>query len=246
VFGAIQVAGKLSLQEVNRLHAHGIPALKILANQANMSADEMRKAISKGAIDANTAITALVKGIEEGTDGIAGQTAKMGGMMAELKNTWWGAIDSLKAAWRNAGAEITEQHMEKLISGIHSLTELVRQIPNIIGPVVNFLVAAATFVADNWMWIEPIVWGLIGVLTALGGVLLFVAARWLFMNVVMMANPYVLIIGAIIGLIAWLITLCKTNDQFAAGLLRTWYAILNFFAQVPIFFANVANGIINA
>src|SRR5690606_11968800 len=134
VFGAIQVAGKLSLQEVNRLHTHGMPALKILDNQADVTADEMKKLISKGAIDASVAIVALVKGIEEGTSGMAGETAKMGGMMAELKNTWAGAIDSLKAAWRNAGAEITEKHFPKLISGIHTLTEYVRRIPDIAGP----------------------------------------------------------------------------------------------------------------
>src|SRR5690606_41296827 len=50
----------------------------------------------------------------------------------------------------------------------------------------------------------------------------------------------------IASLIAWLINLWRTNDQFAAALMRTWYAILNFFDQVPIFFAKVANGIINA
>src|SRR5690606_3107612 len=118
-------------------------ALQILANQAGVSAEQMRKAISAGAIDANTAIAALVTGIQEGTSGIAGETAKMGDMMINLKGTWEGAIDSLRAAWRNAGAEITEQHFAKLIDGVRWLTDVVRQIPNVVGPVVDFLVTAA-------------------------------------------------------------------------------------------------------
>src|SRR5690606_16264588 len=197
VFGAIQVAGKLSLQEVNRLHAHGIPALKILANQANMSADEMRKAISKGAIDANTAIAALVKGIEEGTDGIAGQTAKMGGMMAELKNTWTGAIDSLKSAWRNAGAEITEEHFPKLIGGIHALTEMVRRIPDIVGPVVDFLVSAADWIVEHWTWVQPVFYAVITLLGIMTGVVIANTLAWLGLNAALLKNPYMWVAVAI-------------------------------------------------
>lgn len=246
VFGAIQVAGKLSLQEVNRLHTHGIPALKILANQANMSADEMRKAISKGAIDANTAIAALVKGIEEGTDGIAGQTAKMGGMMAELKNTWAGAIDSLKAAWRNAGAEITEKHFPKLISAIHTLTEYVRRIPDVVGPVIDFLVNAATWVGNNWAWIEPIVYTLIAAIGVLTTVLIANALAWLGLNKAMILNPYVWVISLIVALIVWIVKLWHTNDNFAAALMRAWNLILNMGDKLQIGMYRVVNGIISA
>src|SRR5690606_2223714 len=227
VFGAIQVSGKLTMQEINRLHAHGIPALKILANQANMSADEMKKAISKGAIDANTAIAALVTGIEEGTDGIAGQTAKMGGMMTELKNTWAGAIDSLKAAWRNAGAEITEQHFTKLVEGVHWLTDVVRGIPDRVGPVVDFLVSAAQWIADHCTWLQPIFYAVIILLGIMTGVVVANTLAWLGLNAALLRNPYVWVAVAIATLIAWLINLWRTNDQFAEALMRAWNWILN-------------------
>ena len=239
-FGAIQASGRLSMQEINRLSAHGIPALQILANQAGVSAEEMRKAISAGAIDANTAIAALVTGIQEGTSGIAGETAKMGGMMINLKGTWEGAIDSLKAAWRNAGAEITEQHFAKLIDGVRWLTDVVRQIPNVVGPVVDFLVMAAQWVTEHWSLLQPIIYFLIGLFSVLTVVIMANIAAWFGLNAALLANPFFWIATLIAGLIVWLIKLWKSNDEFAIALVRTWHNILNFFDRIPAYFWSFA------
>lgn len=239
-FGAIQASGKLSMQEINRLSAHGIPALQILANQAGVSAEQMRKAISAGAIDANTAIAALVTGIQEGTSGIAGETAKMGDMMINLKGTWEGAIDSLKAAWRNAGAEITEQHFAKLIDGVRWLTDVVRQIPNVVGPVVDFLVMAAQWVAEHWSLLQPIIYFLIGLFSVLTVVIMANIAAWFGLNAALLANPFFWIATLVAGLIVWLIKLWKTNDEFAIALVRTWHNILNFFDKIPAYFWSFA------
>lgn len=239
-FGAIQASGRLSMQEINRLSAHGIPALQILANQAGVSAEEMRKAISAGAIDANTAIAALVTGIQEGTSGIAGETAKMGGMMINLKGTWEGAIDSLKAAWRNAGAEITEQHFTKLIDGVRWLTDVVRQIPNVVGPVVDFLVMAAQWVTEHWSLLQPILYFLIGLFSVLTVVIMANIAAWFGLNAALLANPFFWVATLVAGLIVWLIKLWKTNDEFAIALVRTWHNILNFFDRIPAYFWSFA------
>jgi tape measure domain-containing protein len=73
------------------------------------------------------------------------------------------------------------------------------------------------------------------------------------LNTAMLANPITWIVIAIIALIAiiiavikYIINLWKTNDEFAAGLMRAWNAILNFFDLIPIFFTKVGIGIINA
>lgn len=108
-------------------------------------------------------------------------------------------------------------------------------------------------ISNNWSWIEPVIWGIVG---ALGAYLLMTqgvtAATWLAkaaqdaLNAVMRANPFILIATLIIGVVTALITLWNTNDAFAAGLLRVWNGILNFFDQIPIFFTWVGNGIADA
>ncbi|MEK4878932.1 hypothetical protein MKX34_11800 [Paenibacillus sp. FSL R5-0636] len=73
------------------------------------------------------------------------------------------------------------------------------------------------------------------------------------LNAAILANPLtwviviiIAVVAAIYFLVKWLINLWKTNDQFAAGMMRAWNAILNFFDQVPIFFMKVGYGIADA
>ncbi|WP_411553340.1 hypothetical protein [Paenibacillus lautus] len=131
-----------------------------------------------------------------------------------------------------------------------------------------------TFMRDNWPLLQPIVYGLIGALGSLALIMavnkvamivgavatgiqtaaLFIQAAavnglkfaWAGLNTVMKANVYILIITSIIALITWLYNLWRTNDQFAAGFMRAWNAILNFFDQIPVFFLRIGVGISNA
>lgn len=131
-----------------------------------------------------------------------------------------------------------------------------------------------TFMRDNWPILQPIVYGVVGALGALALIMavnkvamivgavatgiqtaaLFIQAAavnglrvaWAGLNTVMKANVFILLISSIIALVVWLYNLWKTNDQFAAGFMRAWNAILNFFDQIPVFFTWVGNGISDA
>lgn len=139
-FGKIQASGRLSMEEVNSLAVHGIPALQILANQAGITAEAMRDKIGKGAVDANTATTGLVKGIEEGTTGLAGTTAKFGGMMEKNQGTWRGALDKFKGAWSRAGEAIMTKEMPGLKESVQKLTGIMDKLPDIAGPAIGTVV----------------------------------------------------------------------------------------------------------
>ncbi len=102
--------------------------------------------------------------------------------------------------------------------------------------VVEWSIKAADFISRNWTTIESVLWAVVIVLGAL-------KIQMIAVNAVMMLNPYVLIVTAIVLLISWLIKLWKTNDEFAAGIYRAWNALLNFFGRVPIFFYKVGTGI---
>ncbi|GAK06031.1 hypothetical protein JCM19037_4583 [Geomicrobium sp. JCM 19037] len=57
----------------------------------------MRDQISSGAITADKAIATLVKGMQDGTSGVAGQTAAMAGIMEKTRDTWTGTMDQFKS-----------------------------------------------------------------------------------------------------------------------------------------------------
>jgi len=136
IFGKMKAGGRLSLEEINRLSDMGVPALAILGNQMNLTGAELRDSISDGAIEADDAIKMLVDGMKNGTKGIAGETAKYGGMMAGLKGTFTGAMDSMKGAWRRAGdAMLDDALFEKLIDGVNWLTQQINKLPAVMTPV---------------------------------------------------------------------------------------------------------------
>ncbi len=107
-FGDMQVSGTLSMDQINRLASAGVPALKILANQTNKSVDEMKKEISSGSMSSVEAIDDLVEGMQNGTDGVAGATASMGGLMERMKDTWVGSVDSMKSSISSNMANLME------------------------------------------------------------------------------------------------------------------------------------------
>lgn len=184
IFAKITSQGKITGQELNRLGDQGVNALAILANQAGVSMEDMRKQISNGAIDSEKAINGLVDGIMNGTDGINGKTVAMGGSLDALKNTWAGAIDSMKGAWRRAADDIVSEDMfENMIKAVHKLTELINKLPQIIGPLAAILgdiliklIDNVTDLADWFLNLEPaaqqlgVIFGVIAV--AIGPVLL--------------------------------------------------------------------------
>lgn len=107
-FGDMQISSELSLGPIRSLEAAGVPALKILANQAGISADEMAKRISKGSVNSKEAIDNLVKGMQEGTNGLAGPTAAMAGIMEKTKKNWTGSVDSLKSSISSTMAKMVD------------------------------------------------------------------------------------------------------------------------------------------
>ena len=154
-FGKIQASGKLSLNEIHSLSRQGIPALQILANQFGITGDEMREKISDGAVDANTAIKLLVKGIEEGTSGMAGNTARFAGMMDKTQFTWRGALDKMRGAWSRAGEEIVEKHMPNMKKAVNAITDAIGDMPAMIGPALDKVISITLKVVKAFADLSP-------------------------------------------------------------------------------------------
>lgn len=131
-FGDMQVSGTLSMDQINRLSSAGVPALKILANQTGISVDKMKKQISSGKMSSVKAIDDLVKGMQEGTKGIAGPTAKMAGIMEEMKGTWTGSIDSLKSSFSSSMAKLMTPVKPYLIKGMKWIGSTFSKLPDLI------------------------------------------------------------------------------------------------------------------
>ena len=107
--GQIGAKGRLQSQELMQLSEVGVNGLRILANQAGVTTGEYQKLVEQGLVPADVAISGLVSGIREGTDGINGQTQAFGGMMAQIKGAGGitATMDGARTAFRNASAALT-------------------------------------------------------------------------------------------------------------------------------------------
>lgn len=167
-FGAMQIAGKVSMEEINRLQSGGVPALKILANQSGMSAAAMKKSISDGALESDKAIQQLVEGMQKGTQGIAGETKSMVGIMEKSKKTWTGTVDSMKSAISSTMATLLEPAKPKLQAAMTWFGKTFSKIPDMAKQFAPLIKVIGVFVAS-----VTGIFAVIGAFAAMSGALTF-------------------------------------------------------------------------
>ena len=91
--------GKLSAHELNQLGQYGIDAAAIIGAEMGKTSQEIRAMASKpGGIPADQIWDPLTKGL----------TKRFGGAAAAVKETWVGATDRIKAAWRDTGSALAK------------------------------------------------------------------------------------------------------------------------------------------
>ncbi|HBJ8980543.1 TPA: tape measure protein [Listeria monocytogenes] len=115
---ALQASGVAYADDINRLVDAGVPAWKILANSTGKTVGEMKKYVSEGSLESTRAIAMLTKGIEEGTTGMAGNTAKMAGLAKTAGNTISGSFANMKTAAVKSLANIVENLKGPIIQAL--------------------------------------------------------------------------------------------------------------------------------
>jgi tape measure domain-containing protein len=103
-FSKLQSTGKLNYQVIERFATAGVDALGILGNAYGVNKVEAQKMLAKGIIPIGDAMSAITKGIEEGSDGINGSFVKMGGTAQKMGESINGSLENLKTAFARMGA----------------------------------------------------------------------------------------------------------------------------------------------
>ena len=156
ILGAIQGQGKITGRELQRMGQMGIDAADIIGEQMGKSGAAIRDEITKGTLDADTAIEALTTGMAIRFDGAA----------AGLKETFEGAIDRVKAAFRDLSGESFEWAVGSeggglLVDLANAAADAMRAIQQLPGPVKNAmgiigtLGSTATVAAGGFMLLAP-------------------------------------------------------------------------------------------
>jgi tape measure domain-containing protein len=127
--GQMSAKGKIQSDEILQLTEAGIPALRILANQMNVSTGDLQNLITKGLVPAGPAIQQLLSGMEQGTKGAAGTTTAFAGMMANQSVTLTGTWSNFKDNFNRAMGQLLQPAMPAIKASLGWLTSQLGKVP---------------------------------------------------------------------------------------------------------------------
>lgn len=160
-----------------------------------------------------------------------------------------GGITSTKAAMD----EMANTRYDNLSDSFSALgrivqTDLIQPLVSTLAPIAKEIVQ---WLIDNMPTIGPIITAIaaaVGVLAtalAIQGLIKSVAAAFAFLNATMAANPIVLIVAAIAGLVAAFVVLWKKCEGFRNFWKNLWDGIKNVFNAVVTWFQQAAQTLVN-
>lgn len=139
ILAKIRSSGKLTAEDLNMLGERGLDAATLLGQGFGKTAADIRKDITDGTLDANAAIDVLVT--QMGT--------KFAGAASNVKETFAGTTDRIKAASRDIGAALAEPFVAKNGGGQavvwgNQVADVLRAVESHVKPVVTILWDEAT------------------------------------------------------------------------------------------------------
>ena len=156
IMSQISSSAKITAEDLNQFGERGIDAATLIGSQMGKTGAQIREDITDGALDAGAALDALSRGMEERFEGAA----------ANVKNTFLGATDRVKAAWRDLSSSLMEPLVGSeggglAIEGLNKLADAMREFEGLPDPLrntatsVGLLSGAASLAAGGFLLLAP-------------------------------------------------------------------------------------------
>jgi phage-related protein len=206
---------------------------------ADMTAlvDNLMTALGDVATNVAPAVQRIGEGIVNALPGaLAGIQEKLAPVLSEALAGAWNAAS---AVFSQMGIDIPTIDASQVQSAIDGLVSAFQQLSDVLGPIVTgviqSLVDALGFLAENGQTLLPVIAAVAAAFMAwqaITGILKLVTAAQAALNMVMAANPAVIVIVLIVALVAALVTLWNTNEGFRNAVIAAWTAISTTAAAV--------------
>lgn len=172
------------------------------------------------------------------------------GQAAREADGWENVQGNLNEAWRQFQANVGAPFLESLVPLVQNITAAFQNWQNSVdwGAFSSSVSSVFNFLVDNGNLIVSIITGIAAgfvawnvasmimtVITAIKGFVTALQAGKTAMqalNITMNANPFVLIATLIAGVVAALITLWNTNENFRNGVIKIWENVKEFISGV--------------
>lgn len=242
--------GKVDAQTWNSMINSGLgPSLNAIAKQMGMTAGELKSGLSESSISVETFQDALIDLNKNGGGGLKSleqiakdSTAGIGTGLENMKTAVTRGVANVISAIDDSLKDAGFGGISKIIADFGSafektLTTLADNIPTIIQSFKEFYGVIEPFV--------PVIVAVLAAITTYQAIMgtaqkavqAYTAVQQA-MNAVMNANPYVLLISAIIVFVGYITYLWKTNEDFRKAVIDIWDSIKKAFSDAADWVVN--------
>lgn len=241
--------GSVEMDQLNRLTDAGIPAVQIYADSVGRSVSEVQNDLSDGVISTTEFLNGLTTAFEEGTT----KFASIDNAAQESGTSWSSTFENAQTAVTRGVQGIIESLDEMLENNdLPSMREIIKEFGTKAEEFLDGVAEAISKVdlksiLETLKEFSPIIVAIVAsfaTFSTISSIISGVTAAMGLLNVVMAANPIVLIVSAIAGLVAAFIYLWNTSDEFRNFWIGLWDTIKEAFSSVGDFFSGIVDSIV--
>lgn len=127
--GQMQAKGKVQAEEMRQLAEAGIPAWQILAKTLNTDVAGAMKLVEKRAVDAGTAVPAILAGMDERFGGLMEKQSKtLLGMWSNFKDQVYFTLQDIGSAIQPAAKQFLTEYAMPMINGAQEAAKAFREL----------------------------------------------------------------------------------------------------------------------
>ena len=212
---------------ISRLRQNGVQALQILANKYGVSIEEMKNKLSDGQIKSKDAMNKLIEGIEQGTDGVAGSTAKLEGQAKMSGETIGGSLANVATRIKANMATMFESARGPIVDMFQGMTKAIDSFGSKASEKLAPVIEA---IANGFKNMNPHTKAAIGIIAALGTTVTIAAVGVGALSAVLgfIISPIALIAGGIAALAGAFVIAWTKSETFRNILIGSFKAIIGF------------------
>lgn len=212
---------------ISRLRQNGVQALQILANKYGVSIEEMKNKLSDGQIKSKDAMNKLIEGIEQGTDGVAGSTAKLEGQAKMSGETIGGSLANVATRIKANMATMFESARGPIVDMFQGMTKAIDSFGSKASEKLAPVIEA---IANGFKNMNPHTKAAIGIIAALGVTATVAAVGVGALSAVLgfILSPVALIAGGIAALAGAFVIAWTKSETFRNVLINSFNGIIAF------------------